>query len=215
MQHDLPLVQGVVVYFTLIVIAINLVIDLAYTWLNPRVRTSMSAASPPERAFGRRPRAAVTESPRFARRLLRQPARARLPRLPRLLVLIAIVAPIVLPDVAHENAGDLLAVRQGPSGDHLLGTDPLGRDVLERLLVGTRVTMVGVAEALVVALALGVPLGLAAGFFGGWTDRIVSWLADLTFSMPAIVIILVVLSVFPQSMAGRHGHVRRDRRARR
>ena len=78
----------------------------------------------------------------------------------------------MLPDVAHENAGDLLSARQGPSGEHLLGTDSLGRDVLQRLLVGTRVTLIGVAEALVVTLVLGVPLGLVAGFFGGWIDRV-------------------------------------------
>jgi peptide/nickel transport system permease protein len=71
---------------------------------------------------------------------------------------------------------------------------------LNRLLVGSRVTMVGVAEALIVVLLLGVPLGLMAGFFGGRTDHLVSWLADMTFSMPSIIVILVVLSVFPQSM---------------
>jgi peptide/nickel transport system permease protein len=113
---------------------------------------------------------------------------------------VAIFAPILLPHVAQEQAGDLLKVRQGPSWDHPLGTDSLGRDVLNRLLVGTRVTMIGVAEALVVALALGVPLGLAAGYLGGWFDRVVGWLTDLTFSMPGIAIVLVVLSVFPQSM---------------
>ncbi|MGH2887640.1 MAG: ABC transporter permease subunit, partial [Solirubrobacteraceae bacterium] len=102
--------------------------------------------------------------------------------------------------MATEHAGDLLAVRQGPSANHLLGTDTLGRDVLNRLLVGSRVSMIGVAEAVIVVLALGVPLGLTAGYFGGWIDRTVNWLADLAFSMPGIVIILVVLSVFPQSM---------------
>src|SRR5262249_38093111 len=82
----------------------------------------------------------------------------------------------------------------------LLGTDTLGRDVLERLLVGSRVTVVGVAEALVVVIGLGVPLGLAAGYFSGWLDQLVGRLADLAFSLPSIVLILVVLSVFPQSM---------------
>jgi peptide/nickel transport system permease protein len=72
--------------------------------------------------------------------------------------------------------------------------------VLSRLLVGDRVTLVGVVQALVVVLILGVPLGLAAGYLGGRTDRVVSWLADLTFSLPAVVIIIVVLSVFPASM---------------
>lgn len=118
-----------------------------------------------------------------------------------LLAGVAVVAPLLFPHVADEHAGDLLAALQLPSGNHWLGTDSLGRDVLERLLVGTRVTIVGVVEALVVVLALGVPFGLMAGYFGGWLDRIVSWLADMTFSMPGIVVVLVVLSVFPQSMA--------------
>jgi peptide/nickel transport system permease protein len=146
------------------------------------------------------PAAAVGESPRFLHRLLRRKLALACVTYLATVIAIAIVAPIVLPAVAGQRAGDLLAVRQGPSWQHLLGTDTLGRDVLNRLLVGTRVTLIGVAEALVVVLMLGVPLGLAAGFFGGWIDRVVSWLADLTFSMPAIIIILVVLSVFPGSM---------------
>jgi peptide/nickel transport system permease protein len=140
------------------------------------------------------------EAPRFMRRLLRK--RVAVACIFYLLVVIAaaVVAPIVLPGVAHEQAGDLLRTKQGPGSDHLLGTDLLGRDVLERLLVGTRVTIIGVAQAVVVVLALGVPLGLAAGYLGGWVDHVVSWLADLTFSMPVIVIVLIVLAVFPQNM---------------
>jgi peptide/nickel transport system permease protein len=117
-----------------------------------------------------------------------------------ILVAVAVFAPIILGGVAHQNAGDLLAARQGPSADHLLGTDTLGRDVGQRLLVATRVTVVGVAEALAVMLLLGVPLGLMAGFLGGWVDRTVGWVADLTFSMPGLIIVLVVLAVFPQSL---------------
>jgi peptide/nickel transport system permease protein len=142
----------------------------------------------------------VAEPAGFLRRLLRQPVAVVCVGYLTLVVVIAVVAPILLPGVASENAGQLLSARQGPGAGHLLGTDALGRDVLERLLVGARVTVVGVAEALVVALAVGVPLGLAAGFAGGRIDRVVSWLADLAFSMPAIVIVLVVLAVFPQSM---------------
>jgi peptide/nickel transport system permease protein len=142
----------------------------------------------------------AAESPRFVRRLLRRKVAVACLAFLAILVIIGIVAPIVLPGVNRERAGDLLTVRQGPSWDHLLGTDTLGRDVLERLLVGTRVTLIGVAEGLVVVLALGVPVGIAAAYLGGWLDRVVTWLADLTFSMPAIIIILVVLSVFQGSM---------------
>ena len=136
----------------------------------------------------------------FLRHLVGQPVAVACLLYLMVVVLVAIVAPIALPDVAHTRSGDLAAIRQGPSGDHLLGTDSLGRDVLERLLVGTRVTMVGVAQAVLVVVVLGVPLGLIAGFFRGYTDRVVSWLADIAFAMPAIVMILVVLAMFPQSM---------------
>ncbi len=72
--------------------------------------------------------------------------------------------------VDSQNAGDLFGANRLPNWSHLLGTDTLGRDVLSRLLVGDRVTLVGVVEALIVVLVLAVPLGLAAGYLGGWTD---------------------------------------------
>jgi len=142
---------------------------------------------------------AAASSPRFWSRLLRR--KLALVCLAYLVVitLVAIIAPIALPHVADEFAGDLLNARQGPSAAHWLGTDSLGRDVLERLLVGTQITLLAVGEALATALVLAVPIGLVAGYVGGWVDRVVGWLADLTFSMPAIIIILVVLSVFPQN----------------
>jgi peptide/nickel transport system ATP-binding protein/peptide/nickel transport system permease protein len=138
--------------------------------------------------------------PTMARGLGRRPLALACCLFLALLVGVAIVAPIALPGIAKQNGGDLFATLQGPSRDHLLGTDRLGRDVLDRLLVGTRVTMLGVGEALAVVLMLGVPLGLLAGFFRGWTDRVVGVLADLTFSVPGIIIVLVVLSIFPGSM---------------
>ncbi len=145
-------------------------------------------------------RSAQSASPRFARRFLRRKLAIVCIGFLAALVVVAIVAPIALPHVSSEQAGSLLDVRQGPSAHHLLGTDGLGRDVLDRLLVGTRVTLLGVAEAILVILAIGVPLGLLAGYVGGWLDRVVMWLADLTFGMPGIVVVLMVLSVFPYSM---------------
>jgi peptide/nickel transport system permease protein len=144
---------------------------------------------------------AASSAPGFAKRLLCRPTAVVCVAYLTAIAVIAIAAPLLVPSIGGQHAGDLLAARQGPSSHHLLGTDALGRDVLDRLLVGTRVTMVGVLQALLVALFLGVPFGLAAGFFGGWIDRAVVWTADLTFSVPAIVIIIVVLSVFTQSMS--------------
>jgi peptide/nickel transport system permease protein len=139
-------------------------------------------------------------APRFAKRLLRRPAARVCLGYLGLLVGIAIIAPIVLPGVATQDAGNLVEEFQGPSWHHLLGTDSVGRDVLERLLVGTRPTLLAVAEAVIVALVIGVAAGVATGFMRGWLDEASGWLADLAFSMPGLVILLVVLAVFPQNM---------------
>jgi peptide/nickel transport system permease protein len=113
---------------------------------------------------------------------------------------IAAIAPLVLSSVLTERSGDLTQVNQLPSAEHWLGTDGLGRDVLERLLAGTGVTMLGVGQALAVVLCLGVPLGLVAGYFGGRIDSTIRWFTDLMLSLPSIILILVVLAVVPQSL---------------
>ena len=138
--------------------------------------------------------------PGFLRRLLHRPLAVVCIVYLLLVVGTAILAPIILPEVTGQHVGDLLRVNDGPSRDHLLGTDTLGRDVLNRILVGARVTMIGVGEALLVASLIGIPLGLAAGYLGGRVDRLVSWLTDLTFSIPGLILILVVISIFTQSL---------------
>lgn len=113
---------------------------------------------------------------------------------------IAVLAPIIWPHVASQNAADILEANQGPSGNHLLGTDTVGRDVLLRILVGTGPTMLGVVEGLAVVAVLGIPVGVAAGYLQGRVDKTVSWVADIVFSIPAIVVIMSVLAVFRGSM---------------
>ncbi|MGQ4333410.1 dipeptide/oligopeptide/nickel ABC transporter permease/ATP-binding protein [Streptomyces hayashii] len=140
-------------------------------------------------------------APGFVRRLMRRPLAVVCLAYLAILVVIAVAAPMLMPHVGTDRAGDLGIALHGPSAAHPLGVDSLGRDVLQRLLVGTRVTLVGVVQAMVVVLALGVPIGLAAGYVGGKADRTIIWLADLVLSLPAIILVIVVLSVFPQSVA--------------
>jgi peptide/nickel transport system permease protein len=111
------------------------------------------------------------------------------------LALAAAAAGIVAPDDPQQQ--DLSRVLAGPSGPHWLGTDRLGRDVLSRLLFGARVTLLDVAVATAVFLALGVPLGVLAGYRRGWLDRIVVRFADLLLAVPGIVVLLMVVAVFP------------------
>jgi peptide/nickel transport system permease protein len=112
-----------------------------------------------------------------------------------LLVAAAIAAALVAPaDPGHQNLAHVLAT---PSQAHWLGTDRLGRDMLSRLLFGARVTLLDVAVATAVFLAIGVPLGIAAGYQVGWLDRIVVRFADLLLAVPGIVVLLMVVAIFP------------------
>jgi peptide/nickel transport system permease protein len=157
--------------------------------------TAISTGSPDEAATNAMSRLGLWKT------LLRRPVFIACVGYLAIVAIIAIVAPLVLPNVDHQGVGDLLHVRQGPSASHLLGTDSLGRDVLQRLLVGARITMIGVVVATAAAILIGVPIGLWAGYSGGRVDRAASWLTDLSFSIPGLVIILVVLSVVPHSLA--------------
>jgi peptide/nickel transport system permease protein len=78
----------------------------------------------------------------------------------------------------------------------LLGTDPQGRDVLSTILYGTRISLlIGLASVLC-AMAIGVTIGLAAGFFGGWIDNLLMRLADTVLSIPTLLVAILVSAVF-------------------
>lgn len=111
-----------------------------------------------------------------------------------LVILAVVLAQLIAP--YGPNAQDLLNTYTGPTRDHLLGTDELGRDMLSRLLYGGRVSLLGVAVAVSVLLVLGVTTGVIAGYIGGWLERGLSWFADLVLALPAIIILLVVLTIF-------------------
>ncbi|MFC6015668.1 ABC transporter permease [Plantactinospora solaniradicis] len=140
----------------------------------------------------------------------RSPAAAALRRFrnyPAALVSVVFIALVVLaaifarPLSGHDpNAIDLLAARSGPSGEHLLGTDSTGRDVLSRLLFAGRVSLgVGIASA-AIAVVVGTLLGAVAGLLGGWVDGLVMRLADVFLSFPTLVVIVVVAGVLGPSV---------------
>ncbi|MEV7610953.1 dipeptide/oligopeptide/nickel ABC transporter permease/ATP-binding protein [Microbacterium sp. NPDC089320] len=114
-------------------------------------------------------------------------------------VLACAFAGVVAP--AGPLAQDLASANQLPSAAHWLGTDTLGRDILSRLLFGGQITLVGTLIATTVFIVLGVPLGLVAGYRGGWVDKILSRVVEILFAVPVIVILLVVLSVFSTNIA--------------
>ncbi|WP_160150835.1 dipeptide/oligopeptide/nickel ABC transporter permease/ATP-binding protein [Microbacterium timonense] len=113
-------------------------------------------------------------------------------------ILACVFAPLLAP---HDPlAQNLSAVRLGPSAEYPLGTDAFGRDILSRLLYGGQESLMGVAQALVVALVIAIPLGIAAGFLGGWFDRVVMRCIDISMAIPGIIVTLAVLTIFSNSM---------------
>ena len=109
------------------------------------------------------------------------------------LVVCAILAPVIAPaDPIEQDLGSSL---MGPSKDHLLGTDRLGRDTLSRVIFGSRASLLAAAQAVVVASVLGLPVGVVAGVARGWFDTVVSAVADAILSIPAIVLALAIIGV--------------------
>lgn len=107
-----------------------------------------------------------------------------------LLVLVALAAPWLSPySPTAQNVNDMLAE---PSAAHWLGTDDLGRDILSRLIHGAPATIYASFLAVGIAILLGVPVGLAAGYFGGWIDDVISRTIDTLLSFPAIVLAIAV-----------------------
>ena len=104
------------------------------------------------------------------------------------------------------NLGDTLVMVSGPgtraggSSKFLLGTDELGRDILSRIVFGARISLTVSAVTLVIGGGLGVFLGLSSGWYGGWIDEVIMRLVDIILSLPLILVALVMVSAFGQSL---------------
>ena len=148
---------------------------------------------------------ALARSPR-ARRwvVLRRAAAARLAPFGVAVLLTALVvaalAPVISPhNPLKQNLDDALA---RPSFNHPLGTDNVGRDVLSRVIWGTRISLVAGFASVAIALAVGGLLGLAAGYAGGRTDGLVMRLMDAVLSFPPLVLALALGAVLGAGLTG-------------
>ncbi|HUR79967.1 MAG TPA: nickel transporter permease [Thermoanaerobaculia bacterium] len=114
------------------------------------------------------------------------------------LVLAALAAPLLAPfDPNHQETGRRL---EAPSQDHPLGLDDLGRDVLSRIVYGSRVSLrVGFSVVLLASL-IGVTLGSMAGYFGGWVDVVVMRTCDILLSFPGILLAIALVAVLGPSL---------------
>jgi len=114
-----------------------------------------------------------------------------------LMVLMAALAPLLAP---HDPNRIFDQFESAPSGEHLLGTDSVGRDVLSRLIYGARVSMSVGVGAVVVYVVIGVLLGLLAGYYGRWVDQVIMRITDVFMSFPYFMVILILVSVLGPSL---------------
>lgn len=116
-----------------------------------------------------------------------------------LLLLITLFASWLAPH--HYADQDLLHITESPNMAYPLGTDQLGRDVLSRVLYGARISITVGIVAQLILLSIGVPLGMLAGYFGGWLDILIMRLVDILFAIPDLLLVILVMTYLRSVLA--------------
>ncbi len=112
---------------------------------------------------------------------------------------LAVLAPYITPYDAYRQ--DLSVRLNAPGAGHIFGTDELGRDVLARLLTGTRVSLIIAMIPTALAVLLGTVLGIVGAFFGGVPDTVITWLVDVTLAFPGMLLAMVIMFTFGGNMS--------------
>jgi ABC-type dipeptide/oligopeptide/nickel transport system permease subunit len=110
-----------------------------------------------------------------------------------ILILVALLAPVLAP--YSYSKGNLLHTTEGPSAKYFLGTDEQGRDILSRLIYGARVSLGVAFAAQLVILLVGVPVGLATGYIGGWLDLILMRVVDAIYALPSFLLAILIMAM--------------------
>jgi peptide/nickel transport system permease protein len=118
-----------------------------------------------------------------------------------LVVLVALFAPLLAPYPADAgSATHPFIVLHPPSAQHWFGTDNVGRDILSRVIYGARISPVIAVFVLLIACVIGIPLGAAAGYFGGWLDEAIMRVTDIFLAFPPLLLALAFAAVLPPSL---------------
>ncbi len=115
-----------------------------------------------------------------------------------LFVLCALLGELAAPYQSDAQDYELLAA---PTIQHPLGTDNIGRDVLSRIIVGARISMVVGLSTVILAAAVGIVLGVAAGYYGGWMDMIVMRIIDILWAFPNFILAVMLVAIFGLGLA--------------
>lgn len=129
----------------------------------------------------------------WLRRMRRSPALMVLFALTAALILLAVLAPVIAPN--DPLAPDYDNLLSGPSARYPLGTDQVGRCIFSRLIWGGRSSLLLAAGAIAASAVLGIALGVIAGLRGGWVDAALTWLMNLTLSLPETVFVIAFVGL--------------------
>lgn len=110
-----------------------------------------------------------------------------------LFILLAVFGRTVVP--YDPNANDYLSLLAPPSSQHWFGTDELGRDTLSRVIDGSQIAVVVAFLSVAFAMALGVPIGVVAGYFGGMVDAVLNRSQDVLFAFPTLLLAIILVAV--------------------
>lgn len=115
-----------------------------------------------------------------------------------MLLVMGLLAPLLAP--YNPYAQNLAISFEHPSAAHLFGTDAYGRDVFSRILYGARLSLLEIVVSVGLSLSIGVPLGLISGYFGGFLDQALTWLTDLLYAFPGIVLAILIVAILGPSL---------------
>ncbi len=137
---------------------------------------------------------------RRSARLVKRFLRRRLSVFGLAVLLLILALALFAPLFGDPDRSDFGAVLQGPSAQHPLGTDDLGRDTLARIAYGARVSMQAGVMATLLAMAVGVPIGLIAGYYRGWPDLVISRFTDLLLAFPFLILAVGLAAILGPSL---------------
>ena len=109
-----------------------------------------------------------------------------------IIVISCLLAPLSPYDPEKSNLSSIL---EPPSWQHPFGTDPLGRDVLTRVLYGGRISLFVGIMVVIITLLIGIPVGAIAGYFGGWVDDLLMRIIDATLALPSLMILILLSAI--------------------
>ncbi|SPU50628.1 ABC transporter permease [Bordetella trematum] len=118
------------------------------------------------------------------------------------IVLLFVVMALFAPMIANHDPfqTSFMNIRKAPSATYWMGTDELGRDVFSRLVYGARASLMAGLVSVLIALVVGVPFGLAAGYFGGWTDSIISRATEALLAIPFLILAIALAAFLGPSL---------------